>query len=137
MSPSSSCFITALESITVPKTVKEALSHLGWPTAMQEGMVTLDHNGTWNLVPLPSSKKAMDCKWVFIVKVNSDGYAAQLKAHLIAKGYAHTYEVDCSGTFSSVVKIRYKESFPSWWPLRKGLYGATAWLCCSGGVGWG
>lgn len=39
--------------------------------------------------------------------MNSDGYAAQLKAHLIAKGYAHTYEVDCSGTFSSVVKLAF------------------------------
>ena len=43
--------------------------------------------------------------WVFIVKVNPDGSIARLKGHLIAKGYAHTYGVDYSYTFSPIVKL--------------------------------
>ncbi|KAA3480127.1 Retrovirus-related Pol polyprotein from transposon TNT 1-94 [Gossypium australe] len=36
-----------------------------------------------------------------MVKVNPDGFVAQLKAHLVGKGYAQTYEVDYSDTFSA------------------------------------
>ena len=54
---------------------------------------------------LPTSKKVIGCRWVFVVKFNSDGSVARLKAHLVAKGYAQTYRVDCSDTFSTVAKL--------------------------------
>ncbi|MGZ7362318.1 reverse transcriptase domain-containing protein, partial [Streptococcus pyogenes] len=76
-------FIASLDSITVPKTVHEALSHPGWHNAMIEEMNALDDNGTWKLVDLPSGKQAIGCKWVFTVKVNPDGSVARLKARLV------------------------------------------------------
>ena len=54
-------------------------------------MQALDNNGTWDLVPLPTNKKAIGCRWVFAVKFNPGGSVARLKAHLVAKGYAQTY----------------------------------------------
>ena len=57
---------------------------------MEEEIVALDANGTWELVPLPLKKKAIGCKWVFAVKVSPDGFVARLKACLVAKGYAQT-----------------------------------------------
>ena len=60
----------------------------GWRSAMIEEMDALDGNGTWNLVHLPTGKKAIGCRWVFAVKVNPDGSVARLKAQLVAKGYA-------------------------------------------------
>ena len=50
-------------------------------------MQALDGNGTWNLVQLPTGKKAIGCCWVFTVKVNPDSLVARLKARLVAKGY--------------------------------------------------
>ena len=68
-------------------------------------MHDLDDNGMWDLVPLPTGKKAIACRWVFAVKFNPDRFATRLKAPLVAKGYAQTYRVDYFDTFSLVVKL--------------------------------
>jgi hypothetical protein len=39
---------------------------------MDEEMVALDANVTWELVALPKNKKAIGCKWVYKVKHNVD-----------------------------------------------------------------
>ncbi|OIT32925.1 hypothetical protein A4A49_66188, partial [Nicotiana attenuata] len=67
--------IAFLDSISVPKTMKEALNHPGWFDAMLEEIHTLEDNHMWDLVDLPKGKKP-----VFTVKVNPDGYVARLKA---------------------------------------------------------
>ena len=104
LSSSSCSFIASLDSISLPNTVREALSHPGWRSVMVDEMQALDDNGTWDLVPLPTGKKAIDCRWVFAVKFNPDGFVARLKVHLVAKGYAQTYGVDYSDIFSPVAK---------------------------------
>ena len=50
LSSHSCLFIASLDSISLPNVVHEALSHLGWRSAMVEEMQALDDNGTWNLV---------------------------------------------------------------------------------------
>ena len=77
-----------LDFISLPNTIREALSHPGWCNAMEDEIQALDDNGTWDLVPLPTAKKAIGCRWVFAVKFNLDGSVARLKARLVAKGYA-------------------------------------------------
>ena len=82
---SSSCFFIAfLDSMSFPNIVCEALSHPGWHSAMVDEMEALDDKGTWDLVPLPTRKKDIGCRWVFTVKFNPDGSVARLKVRLVA-----------------------------------------------------
>ena len=48
-------------------------------------MQILDDTG-WDLVHLPTGKKAIGCHWVSAVKFNHDGSDAILKARLVPKG---------------------------------------------------
>nr|CAD1839614.1 unnamed protein product [Ananas comosus var. bracteatus] len=62
LSSSSRCFITSLESVSIPKSVVEALSHPGWRAAMEKEMTALDANSAWELVSLLADKRAIGCK---------------------------------------------------------------------------
>ena len=89
------------------------MSHPGWRSVMIEEMDALNGNDTWNLIRLPTGKKAIGWRWVFVIKVNPDGSVAQLKARLVAKGYAQTYGVDYFDTFSPITKMTYVRLFIS------------------------
>ena len=48
---------------------------------------------------------------MFAIKFNLDGSVAKLKAHLIANGYAQTYGIDYSDTFSLIAKRTFVRLF--------------------------
>ncbi|RVW72360.1 Retrovirus-related Pol polyprotein from transposon TNT 1-94 [Vitis vinifera] len=100
-----SAFISAISSVSLPKSTPEALSHPGWRQAMVYEMAALHSNGTWDLVVLPSGKSTVGCRWVYTVKVGPDGQVDRLKARLVAKGYTQVYGSDYGDTFSPVAKI--------------------------------
>ncbi|XP_062104310.1 uncharacterized protein LOC133815489 [Humulus lupulus] len=76
LSSSSYSFIASLDYFSIPNTDREVISHLGWHNAMIEEMNALDDNGPWDLVNLPSRKRTISCKWVFMVKANLNGYSS-------------------------------------------------------------
>jgi len=77
-----------------PTYFEQTIRNPKWDNAMDEKMVALDANATWELVALPEHKKAIRCKWVYKIKHNVDGSMSRYKARLVAKGYTQTYGID-------------------------------------------
>jgi hypothetical protein len=71
---------------------------------MQEEMDSLHSNVTWELAKLPAGKKALQNKWVYRVKQESDG-SKRYKARLVVKGFQQKEGVDFTEIFSPVVKL--------------------------------
>lgn len=74
---------------------------------MQEQMLALEKNGTWEFVDLPRAKIFVGCKQVYTIKVKLDGSINRYKARLVAKGYTQTYGIDYQETFVPVAKLNY------------------------------
>lgn len=65
-----------LASVTAefePVRYSNAVVNPKWREVMQKEIVLLDQNGTWELTPLPSKKRALGSKWVYKIKYKADG----------------------------------------------------------------
>ncbi|EOY03489.1 Cysteine-rich RLK (RECEPTOR-like protein kinase) 8 [Theobroma cacao] len=72
--------------------------------AMTAELIALEENGTWSIVPLPSNSHAIGCKWVYKIKMNTDGSVDKYKARLVEKGYNQREGFDYQETFNPVAK---------------------------------
>jgi len=70
----------------------------------KEFQALLDNN-TWDIVPLPTRKKAIAYKWVHKAKFKADGTVERLKAKLVVKGFTQKEDIDYNETFSPVVQM--------------------------------
>lgn len=91
-----------------PESYEEAIQSresIHWKEAMNREMNSLNENQTWELCELPTGAKLLPCKWVYKVKMNSDGSINKYKARLVAKGYNQRFGIDYNQTFSPVAKM--------------------------------
>ncbi|KAK0599320.1 hypothetical protein LWI29_004233 [Acer saccharum] len=101
-------FMVVLHDADEPKNVNEALKSPNkelWINAMKEKMDSMKSNHVWDLVDLPSGRKAIGNKWVIRIKRKADGTVERHKARLIVKGYTQQEGIDYEETITPVVRF--------------------------------
>jgi hypothetical protein len=78
----------------IPKSYRVALADPNWRAAMEEKVVALSQNKTWDLVPRPLGTNVVSGKWVFKIKYNPDGSFQRYKARWVVCGYSQHPRVD-------------------------------------------
>ena len=72
---------------------------------MTEELLALESNSTWDLVPAPQNASIIESKWIYSIKVRSNGSLDRYKARLVAQGYKQEYDIDYEETFTPVAKM--------------------------------
>lgn len=80
--------VSTSPSLSEPKCLIDALQNPDWLTTMHEELKALEQNNTWVLVPRTPDMNVIGCKWIFKVKLKSDGSIERYKAMLVAQGYS-------------------------------------------------
>jgi hypothetical protein len=88
-----------------PQYYGEAVGNPFWESATQEEYNSLLENQTWHLVPLPSRRKLVKCRWVYKTKSVADGQINRYKARIVAKGFQQVHGIDYDETFAPLVNM--------------------------------
>ena len=75
-----------------------------WQQAIMEEIESLLKNETWTFESLPPGRNTVKNKWVFRIKVKSDGTIERFKARLVAKGFTQTHGMDYTETFAPTAR---------------------------------
>ena len=82
---------TEQDQILLFRTLKEAIKHLiyrlKWKKAVENEIISLISFSTWKLVKKTFRMSVISCKWVFLIKYETDGCSEQFKAWLVARGF--------------------------------------------------
>ena len=91
-----------------PRTLAEVQKRSDWPKweeAMKKEMDQLQRLGTYELQNLPTGRKAIGCRWVFLIKRDTDGSILKYKARLVAQGFSQIPGQDFMATFAPVMRL--------------------------------
>ncbi|XP_049393432.1 uncharacterized mitochondrial protein AtMg00810-like [Solanum stenotomum] len=72
---------------------------------MEEELLAIKENNTWDVVPCPPNVRPIGCKWVYSIQLHSDGTLDRYKARLVVLGNKQEYGVDYEETFAPVAKM--------------------------------
>ncbi|KAH9680944.1 hypothetical protein KPL71_026750 [Citrus sinensis] len=102
--------LTAAHEIATdePRTYSEAINSnkvKEWIKAIDEEMMSLKKNHTWNLIERPTNKRVVGCKRIYKIKEGiPDVEPQRYKARLVAKGFTQKEGVDFTEVFSPMVR---------------------------------
>lgn len=96
--------VCSVSLLLEPSSFTQAKKFDEWIKAINEELITLEANDTWEICSLLSGKHAIGCKWVYKVKLNANGTLERYKARLVAKRYTHQEGIYFVETFSLVAK---------------------------------
>ena len=102
--PPPQCYSTTSDIIPQPINYLSASKHSHWVHAMQDEYSALIRNRTWSLVPRPSNRPIIGCRWIYKTKLSPNGHVDRFKARLVAKGFHQEGGIDYHETFSPVIK---------------------------------
>lgn len=75
-----------------------------WRHSIADEIDALMNNNNWTLVPPAPDMNLVGCKWVYRLKINTNGSIDRYKAWLVAKGFNQIEGFEYAETFSLVVK---------------------------------
>lgn len=70
---------------------------------MNRELIALAKNKTCEIVNFPKGKKAIGGKWVYKIKLKSNGSLGRFNTRPVAKGFDQQHDIDYETTFSPVV----------------------------------
>ena len=78
-----------------------------WFKAMKSEIGSMYENKVWTLVELPDDRQAIENKWIFKRKSDTDSSVTIYKARIVAKGFRQVQGVDYDEIFSllSMLKV--------------------------------
>ena len=59
-----------------------------WPEAMKSDIRSMYENKVWTLVDLPNGRQAIENKWIFKRKTDTDSSVTIYKARIVAKRFS-------------------------------------------------
>ena len=98
-------YYTTFATLHESHTYREASTNPLWQITMKEELDTLSKNHTWDLVTLSPGKFVVGSKWIYKIKIRSDGSIEHYKAYLVTKGFKQEYGIDYEETFTPVAHI--------------------------------
>lgn len=99
--------ILGLEDLE-PQTYQQAIRsehREHWLASIKEEQDCLIANSTFQVVPRPTHKKAIQSRYVFKIKTDENGAIARFKTRLVAKGFTQVQGVDYFDTFSPALRL--------------------------------
>lgn len=94
-------FVGAVEATSY----NEAAKVIEWRKAMESEITAIERNNTWKLTNLSSGQKVIGLKWVFKLKMDTNGEIIKYKARLVAKGYVQQQAIDFEEPFAPVTRL--------------------------------
>ncbi|PNX77519.1 retrotransposon protein [Trifolium pratense] len=88
-----------------PASFEEAIASEVWKQAGIDEIKAIERNNTWYLINLPINKQQIAVKWVFKVKLDSNGSIAKYKVRLVAKGFLQKASLDYHKMYAPVARI--------------------------------